>query len=852
MPASLRPDAVRVTAHRTNPTPSSDVSRGEDSQATDGGTASSTYRTRAVVIVPGLLSYCLVHGEDHLDALAAQYPAATLLTSSTNALHDSSPVALWFLEDDPPTASACFYHPFHLDYGPYTWMQCAQMLSGLRHHRQAILEWRQQRQRHLKQRQRREGTAQARRDGVHDFDVPSVDDEQEAQVAPPLFLVVVRLYLGLERATNLIAALGVMAVLAGALTQPRDVLDMFPLDSVMSWTVPFHDATPYDDVEAFFDLNCSDVILAALHAFNQWPSELSDVERFVVAHDYFARLENGDISWVVPWRLAAFASPNDVEEDRERQQPPHHMHCTADGELPSLSKSAEYYGNVFGDHRGFYGCVHTVVQLNDNVAYSTAPFVRRGMKHEKLLFEDGSFPKEAMVARFFNVYDAVPAVAPPGRTERPRTALALHCMAGLGRTGTLIALVLMRDFGFTAKWAIAWCRLCRPGSVIGPQQNFLCFTETVWKRSVFERRRSTSPAETSHTQTFDQAWGYSAPSHTSAKVTVESLPADVVTVDRSSLVEVVVNRNNKRPTHKDTPEPLESALGNFPNRSGSGSAVVAMAKRYVDAGAVRPIDISREAVVETRRGSAQPQQRDSAQQNVTDLSTKSYRYPSESAVAATDSQRRTEASLNAAAPSQTAISRDATDSEGAPRVSRRQGVSTPRTKTYTVGVHSVSPSSRSSRHKSMQSARRTLSTQQVAEASQSFIGTTEHQMSSIPPAVQAWIHEEAQRIASVTTPPRVVAASDGIVGAASAAGPRRPSPVKLEKEARGERVSALVTTEDGLWRQQRATTAEASQRPQSSGDSRREAPPVLTMPSLVQQQPKPAAPSAIHRFSITL
>lgn len=45
--------------------------------------------------------------------------------------------------------------------------------------------------------------------------------------------------------------------------------------------------------------------------------------------------------------------------------------------------------------------------------------------------------------------------------------------AGLGRTGTLIACYLMKHYKFTAAETIAWCRICRPGSIIGPQQNFL-------------------------------------------------------------------------------------------------------------------------------------------------------------------------------------------------------------------------------------------------------------------------------------------------------------------------------------------------------------------------------------------
>lgn len=51
--------------------------------------------------------------------------------------------------------------------------------------------------------------------------------------------------------------------------------------------------------------------------------------------------------------------------------------------------------------------------------------------------------------------------------------LSLPLSAGLGRTGTLIGCYLMKQYRFTAAEAIAWIRMCRPGSVIGPQQNFL-------------------------------------------------------------------------------------------------------------------------------------------------------------------------------------------------------------------------------------------------------------------------------------------------------------------------------------------------------------------------------------------
>jgi hypothetical protein len=52
-------------------------------------------------------------------------------------------------------------------------------------------------------------------------------------------------------------------------------------------------------------------------------------------------------------------------------------------------------------------------------------------------------------------------------------ALAAHCRAGLGRTGTMIATFLIKKFNLQASDVIAYLRMMRPGSVLGMQARYL-------------------------------------------------------------------------------------------------------------------------------------------------------------------------------------------------------------------------------------------------------------------------------------------------------------------------------------------------------------------------------------------
>jgi cell division cycle 14 len=160
---------------------------------------------------------------------------------------------------------------------------------------------------------------------------------------------------------------------------------------------------------------------------------------------------NGDLHEIVPGKLVAFRGPHDLGGA-----------MFADDTANWTRKfSPAFYVETF-EQLG----VTDVVRLN-SADYDARGFEEAGIRHHDLVFEDCTEPPGPLVAAFLAIVDAA------------RGAVAVHCKAGLGRTGTLIAVQLMRAHGFTARAAMGWLRLMRPGSVIGEQQRFLCAVQRI-------------------------------------------------------------------------------------------------------------------------------------------------------------------------------------------------------------------------------------------------------------------------------------------------------------------------------------------------------------------------------------
>jgi cell division cycle 14 len=198
--------------------------------------------------------------------------------------------------------------------------------------------------------------------------------------------------------------------------------------------LPFRDASFGHCTYNLTLLDCLHGLQKAIqHNFLDFSS--FDVEEY----EYYERVENGDFNWVLPGKFLAFSGPH-PKSKIENGYPLH---------------SPEAYFPYFRKHN-----ISTIIRLNKKI-YPANRFTDAGFNHYDLFFTDGSCPPQHILRRFLEI------------TENMNGASAVHCKAGLGRTGSLIACYMMKHYKFTAAESIAWLRICRPGSVLGPQQHWL-------------------------------------------------------------------------------------------------------------------------------------------------------------------------------------------------------------------------------------------------------------------------------------------------------------------------------------------------------------------------------------------
>jgi protein-tyrosine phosphatase len=171
------------------------------------------------------------------------------------------------------------------------------------------------------------------------------------------------------------------------------------------------------------------------------------------------------LNWIIKDRILAFAGP------QYRRNISNEGYCTltpADY-IPFFQKNN----------------IALVVRLNKK-CYDETDFTKKGIQHFEQYYLDGSCPPMKILQNVLAAFEQVP----------PTKAFAVHCKAGLGRTGTCIGAYMMKHYKFTAAEAIGWMRICRPGMVIGPQQHFLAdIEERMWHEGdVLKQKPSVSIA----------------------------------------------------------------------------------------------------------------------------------------------------------------------------------------------------------------------------------------------------------------------------------------------------------------------------------------------------------------------
>lgn len=212
--------------------------------------------------------------------------------------------------------------------------------------------------------------------------------------------------------------------------KPQDVHKALYVNNKTPY-IAFQDASEENSKYTLELLDCFN----ALHKAHQY--NLFNFEDFdVIEMEKYEKMQYGDISWIVPNRLLAFSGPN-TSEPNTCYHPP------------------EFYLEYF-KRSG----VELVVRLNQKT-YDEKKFTEAGIDHLELYFPDGTTPSNAILCDFIST------------CEKYKGPIAVHCKAGLGRTGCLIGAYLIKYYKMSAMEAIAWMRICRPGCVIGVQQDWL-------------------------------------------------------------------------------------------------------------------------------------------------------------------------------------------------------------------------------------------------------------------------------------------------------------------------------------------------------------------------------------------
>ena len=168
-------------------------------------------------------------------------------------------------------------------------------------------------------------------------------------------------------------------------------------------------------------------------------------------------MENGDLTWIVPGKLLAFSGPaarRDAYVGFVAMVPEDYApYFDARGVTTVVRLNKKVCGVVVGVVFVFCDCKaragwrcgansrahhhrRHLIKNQQKKVYERERFLSSGLRHVELYFPDGSCPSEALLMRFLQLAEQDPG------------ALAVHCKAGLGRTGVLISAYIMKHYRY--------------------------------------------------------------------------------------------------------------------------------------------------------------------------------------------------------------------------------------------------------------------------------------------------------------------------------------------------------------------------------------------------------------------
>ena len=184
--------------------------------------------------------------------------------------------------------------------------------------------------------------------------------------------------------------------------------------------VPFRDASFGVAIYTITIIDCLKAVEKAKKA-NFFDFDDFDCDEY----EHYEKVQNGDFNWLVPSKFLAFCGP--------------HAQSKIDNGYPLHAPEA--YFPYFRLHK-----VSTIIRLNKKI-YDAKRFVKGGFQHEDLFFTDGSTPSDEILQQFLEICEKAPG------------GIAVHCKAGLGRTGSLIGCYIMKHWRWDANETIGKNRI---------------------------------------------------------------------------------------------------------------------------------------------------------------------------------------------------------------------------------------------------------------------------------------------------------------------------------------------------------------------------------------------------------